>query len=331
MYIPIGPSKKQLYKIVIALLLLCYLLFLGMFKPKAQVVDYIMNESQTQTTSGNIAHAFNGTNGIFQNQGQGKIIYQFLVTGKRNINTIAIETDNSMSVCDFGTTSGYNDSSTQQVFYSIVCNVDLSNNNKAINLLIYGYSWENTFINWGRTVQFSNFENGNDYTQVLSNVDANLNSISSAVWSIKFNSDSIKQYIESMIINNTQINNNVSDIKDSINDSSIDSSSATDFKSNSAFQDSNGLDAIIKAPLNFIQSLTSSTCSAISLTIPYIDAQVSLPCMSTIYNKALGQQLVNLIALVINGVVLYRYCLKILQIVKDAKNPNKDGLEVLDL
>ena len=177
-----------------------------------------MNESQTQTSSGNIAHAFNGTTGIFKNQGQGKIIYQFLVTGKRNINTIAIETDNSMSVCDFGTTSGFNDSSTQQVFYSIVCNVDLSNNNKAINLLIYGYAWEQTYINWGRTIQFSNFENGNDYTQVLSNVDANLNSISSAVWSIKSNSDLIKQYLQTMVNNNTTINNNVNDIKDSINE-----------------------------------------------------------------------------------------------------------------
>ena len=300
MYIPIGPSKKDLYKIIIGLLLILYLIFLGMYKPKALTTTTRIANASILVPQG-IDYGEYAFNTSWTNHGEGIIhlsmtytLNSGLATQTNPIRQITLLSNtNYRFLCDIGSFVSYLDSGTQFINYSATCPVNLDG--MGINKILIT-------VNSSDTGQANRYNIG-EYISFVSKDATDLSTISSAT---------------------TSINN-------SINDSSIDNSSANDFTSNSAFQDSNGLDAIIKAPLNFIQSLTSSTCSAINLTIPYIDAQVSLPCMSTIYTKALGQQLVNLIALVINGVVLYRYCLKILQIVKDAKNPNKDGLEVLDL
>lgn len=299
MYIPIGPTKKQLYKIIIALILLCYLIFLGMYNPKA--LEYYTAKPNTTTCSNAWQCRFQFNN-ILDNRGDMEMVGQlyYKSTGVDTSTWLPMEFkvityDDTKYACDIGNTYAYEDSNVDTYVMTFKCKLKTTQ---------------------GNGVKFIHF-----ITQINSDYVFDIDYVT-FIWGFDNNNNSTA-------INNIQ--NNTNNINNNLNDSSIDSSSATDFTSNSAFQDSNGLDAIIKAPLNFIQSLTSSTCSSISLTIPYIDANVSLPCMSTIYNKALGQQLVNLIALVINGVVLYRYCLKILQIVKDAKNPNKDGLEVLDL
>ena len=328
MYIPIGPSKKQLYKIIIGLLLLCYLLFLGMYKPKAlsDSINIPRSSSQggTYSTSGSgyfdfPAIAFS-SGSRFAGYRDGFVTFSVGISGRYEVYSIEVYGTDSRSSCNIGDNSGYNDNTTQFQLYSATCYIDFAAqpSSRLSGLIIHGFSHGGTiFATFSEYITYYSQDTNKEVIAAINNI----------------NNSSVQQQIALNNINNniSSVNNNTNDIKDSLNDSSIDSSSANDLTNNSAFQDSNGLDAIIKAPLNFIQSLTSSTCSSISLTIPYINADVILPCMSTIYNKALGQQLVNLIALVINGVVLYRYCLKILQIVKDAKNPNKDGLEVLDL
>lgn len=320
MYIPIGPSKKQLYKIIICLLLAIYLIFLGMYKPKAQVTipttaqlgGYLEFSPNEKYKTRNI-NAFSG-------YGKGYLIFTMFTERTTNqqqyqvgrgIDQISVVTDNyNYFTCEIGTTGFYLDNSYYDSLITAKCPVNLG----TLTNIRFGATQDTTRVAW-LTIGLGDY---------ITFVPDDNSEVVNAIQQLQ------TQMAQQQIINNN-IQNNTQNISDSINDSSIDSSSANDLTSNSAFQDSNGLDAIIKAPLNFIQSLTSSTCSAINLTIPYIDAEVSLPCMSTIYNKALGQQLVNLIALVINGVVLYRYCLKILQLVHNAKNPNKDELEVLDL
>lgn len=329
MYIPLGPSKKDLYKIIIGLLLIVYLIFLGMYKPKAEVLStglYGVNLTRLQNNYSswgtsctsltdspgigicNVEAVFDHyddlfgrfyiTNGgVLSNKTVSFTFYKSLTSTDLDLTGLYFIDNNISYSCEiYNTISSHNGN-----FYNVVCpNLPtLTGNGTSV-----GFKIRDIEYNWSTTPRKTIYP-----TFGLSAING---------W-------------ENGTTTINDIKNQTTNINNSINDSSIDNSSANDFTSNSAFQDSNGLDAIIKAPLNFIQSLTSTTCSTINLTIPYINSNVYLPCMSSVYNKALGQQLVNLIALVINGVVLYRYCLKILQIVKDAKNPNKDGLEVLDL
>ena len=350
MYIPIGPSKKDLYKIIIALLLVVYLIFLGMYKPKAQTITEAVYQYQynSGTTQQQVKNFYMQQAPAFKNVGDGKLIFT-TTTMRNNVPIWQISAilsngiDVKNSICNIGNMFNYADNTNEITTYSVLCDVSINNNYYLdhIEIQFYGNTYMNIWLS-----QYITFSNTDNETQVIVSglqelfdttnayILDNTNHISSVENFLQDITNKLSSIILKLDNNNTTINNiqnNTQNISDSINDSSIDSSSASNFTSNSAFQDSNGLDAIIKAPLNFIRSLTSSTCSSINLTIPYINAQVSLPCMSTIYNKALGSQLVNLIALVINGVVLYRYCLKILELVHNAKNPNKDELEVLDL
>ena len=303
MYIPFGPSKKDLYKIIIGLLILFYCLFLGMFKPKALTIQNAVGYRN------GTSYALSGGNGSYAD--------------------IAIKYYGGNQLDGVEKLSFYIEPNATEQQYKYMSGFIRFEDSTGVvpNVPIIQLSGNSCELEHSMSL-------GTSYVAFTCPMSGGwIDFLNLPVLLTSFYIQ--RNFGVSDIINNSstlnEINTNVTNISDNLNDSSIDSSSANNLTNNSAFQDNNGLDAIIKAPLIFIQSLTSSTCSSISLTIPYIDANVSLPCMSTIYNKALGQQLVNLIALVINGVVLYRYCLKILELVHNAKNPNKDELEVLDL
>ena len=92
-----------------------------------------------------------------------------------------------------------------------------------------------------------------------------------------------------------------------------------------------GLTAIISAPLNLINQLTSKECAAINLPLPFLDNKsLTLPCMSTIYETYFGS-FFSLYQLITFGVVSYWVIVRLLNMIKDFKNPNHDEIEVLDL
>lgn len=99
--------------------------------------------------------------------------------------------------------------------------------------------------------------------------------------------------------------------------------------SNSAFNDNSGIQSIINAPLSFIQGLTN-TCSPISLTIPYINSNVTIPCMKQELTNHVPT-IIPVLSTAINGFVIYRILIDIVYIIKSAKNPDDDRIEVLDL
>ena len=99
----------------------------------------------------------------------------------------------------------------------------------------------------------------------------------------------------------------------------------TDFSSNTF-----GLTSIITAPLGLIASLSSSSCSSLSLPLPYVNANLSLPCMTTIYQSTFGS-FFTLYQTVTFGIIAYWVIVKIFNLVKDAKNPDHDEIEVIDL
>lgn len=139
--------------------------------------------------------------------------------------------------------------------------------------------------------------------------------------------DSNTQMIEQQEQTNTKLDN----IDNSINSSNTSGgeSAADDLKNNSAFQDNTGLSSIVTAPLSMINSLTS-TCSPIRLPIPYLDTTIELPCIGDLLTSKMGE-LMQLVKVVINGYICYLIGLDMFKIVKHARDPNDDRIEVLDL
>lgn len=94
--------------------------------------------------------------------------------------------------------------------------------------------------------------------------------------------------------------------------------------------DTHGLTAIITAPLSLISSITSKSCSPLVLPLPFVDKDLTLPCMGAIYSQYFGSFL-SIYQLITFGIVAYWVCVRIFNLVKDFKNPDHDEIEVLDL
>ena len=91
-----------------------------------------------------------------------------------------------------------------------------------------------------------------------------------------------------------------------------------------------GLTGVITAPLNVIQSITSKTCSPLVLPLPFVNENLTLPCMGQIYSQYFCDFL-TIYQTITFGVVAYWVVVRIFNLVKDFKNPDHDEIEVLDL
>lgn len=137
------------------------------------------------------------------------------------------------------------------------------------------------------------------------------------------------QKIQEQIQEQQKTNQELGELNDNLTNSNVDSGSASGFFDN--FQDNDhGLSGIITAPLNFIKNLNSKSCTPINVSIPLINSNFSLPCMSTFYNTHFAE-LFRIYQIVIFGLIAYRICLDIFRIVKGFKDPDSDKVEVIDL
>lgn len=129
----------------------------------------------------------------------------------------------------------------------------------------------------------------------------------------------------------TDLNNAQQDTNDLLSDSSVSdaTSSASSFFTNFS-TNTHGLTGIITAPLNAIQSLTSQTCSPLVLPLPYVNTNLTLPCMRPIYLSNFGT-FMAIYDIVTLGIVSYWVLVRIFALVKDFKNPEHDEIEVVDL
>lgn len=94
--------------------------------------------------------------------------------------------------------------------------------------------------------------------------------------------------------------------------------------------DVGGLSAIITAPLNTIRSLLSSSCSELVLPLPYVDEDLRLPCMNSIYTEHFGL-FFNLYQTIILAIIAYRCIRSIYFDITGFTNPDDDRIEVMDL
>lgn len=121
----------------------------------------------------------------------------------------------------------------------------------------------------------------------------------------------------------------INDVNNSINNSNVDNGTGESFFDDFTSQDF-GLSQIITIPLSTIQSLTSKTCTPLSIPIPFTGKNISLPCMTEIYQTKLPT-IYNLWKIVSFGIVAYFIAIDIFHIVKGFKDPESDKVEVLDL
>ena len=130
-------------------------------------------------------------------------------------------------------------------------------------------------------------------------------------------------------INNT--NQSIQDLNDTISDDTIDTTSSDSFFGNFN-NNTHGLTGIVTLPLTTIQGLSNSSCSPLSLTIPFISSNnnLQLPCLTPIYQSNFGT-FFTLYQTILFGFVSYYVCINIFRMVKDFKDPNKDKIEVMDL
>ena len=141
--------------------------------------------------------------------------------------------------------------------------------------------------------------------------------ISGAISSVNQNSNN----------NQAQTNQKLDDINNSINNDNVDDKTSffTNFDN-----DSHGLTGIITLPLTTIQNLANSSCVSLSIPIPFTNSNVSLPCMTQVYQTYIPS-VFSIWQVVSFGIISYLICLDIFKMVKGFKDPNDDKVEVLDL
>lgn len=177
-----------------------------------------------------------------------------------------------------------------------------------------------TFYSYSGSYQLLNFIRTND--------DISIDFSSGAV--ISQNQQIINQN-QQIINQGQQTNDKLNDINGSINNS--DTTEATNDANNffnNFTTDLHGLTGIITAPLNAINSLTNKTCSPLVLPLPFVDKDLTLPCMRSIYDEHFGA-FMTLYDTITFGIVSYWVCVRIFSFVKDFKNPEHDEIEVVDL
>lgn len=128
-----------------------------------------------------------------------------------------------------------------------------------------------------------------------------------------------------------RVQQEVEGINDTLNDDDISGadSEATSFFDNFSSND-HGLTGIITAPLNLINNLASATCSPLVLPLPYVNKNLTLPCMSDIYRQYFGS-FFTIYQTITFGIIAYYVCVKIFYKVQDFKNPSNSEIEVLEL
>ncbi len=128
-----------------------------------------------------------------------------------------------------------------------------------------------------------------------------------------------------------ETNKQLGDLNDNLTNSDTSEASGSANEFFSGFEsDDFGLTAIITAPLNFIKSLTSSTCTPLGFNAPFVNQRVTLPCMRSIYEEHFGGFL-TLYQTITFGIVAYWVCVNTLASVRGFKDPDSDRIEVLDL
>lgn len=271
---------------------------------------------------------------VWNNWGSGYIRFQFTITKIEGAATDWVVTPSFASVktaagksflCDIGTTWAANSTSTI-LTGTAMCPVTLSND--SVNAIGLSYVSQNLADYSSRyKVQVYNtvtFEQPSNFPNTSANDNANTDRIIQSQQ---------KQLEEQQKTNKKldEVTGSLKDVDSTLTDDDISGSESIldNFLNDDSFKDSTGLDQIIGLPLDFIKTI-GKTCEPISLTIPFMNYSFTLPCISSVISANVPT-IYYILSIVINGFILYRCILDLYFIVKGAKDPDDDRIEVLDL
>lgn len=186
----------------------------------------------------------------------------------------------------------------------------VNNDMKIFNILINGlfYSTENAMFAISTITMSPTPAN-----ELSSNVQKNTDEIKKQTEETKKNTEATKEQTET--------------IKDSDTTGAKDSANSFfgDFQN-----DDYGLSDIVTMPLSFVQGLANNSCNSLVLPMPFVDQNVELPCMTSVYQNHFSVFL-QLYQLITTGFIAYWVCINIFRLVQNFKNPDNDEVEVLDL
>ena len=127
------------------------------------------------------------------------------------------------------------------------------------------------------------------------------------------------------------INDSLNDLNDNItNSDTSDSQDVIDGFFNDFQENDHGLSSIITAPLEFIRNLLGHSCQPLTFDLPFVEKDVSLPCIKPIYQQYFGL-FFNLYQVITTGIIAYAVGIRIFGIVKGLQDPQNDKIEVLKL
>lgn len=118
---------------------------------------------------------------------------------------------------------------------------------------------------------------------------------------------------------------------ETLKDSNIDDSKNVANGFFSDFESSDfGLSDVITMPLTFIKGLASNQCNSLVLPLPFVNKDVELPCMTSVYSSYFPSFL-SIYQTITTGLIAYWVCINIFRMVQNFKNPDNDEIEVMDL
>jgi len=82
-----------------------------------------------------------------------------------------------------------------------------------------------------------------------------------------------------------------------------------------------GLLEILVAPLETIQTITTSNCQSASLPLPFTTGTIELPCMTVVYEEMIGTEFFNFYQIITNGIVSVLVITGLWGVVRHALDP----------
>lgn len=86
------------------------------------------------------------------------------------------------------------------------------------------------------------------------------------------------------------------------------------------------LDSVLNLPLSLFNSLTTNlnkSCSPVSIPLPYVKKDLTIPCINTLYDKIGVSTFITWLGVIVSGLMLYTYLLKLYKWIEDRISLNE--------
>ena len=163
----------------------------------------------------------------------------------------------------------------------------------------------------------------NDNDVIINNMSATTHSESvnpnyRLIYNEKIDLSILENQNQTIINQNNQTNENLENINDNITDESPPDTSG--LGSSAGWLPAGPVDSLINLPLAFFNSISrdlGSNCKPVSLPLPYVNKNLTLPCMSSFYDGIKINSFMDWVGLITSGFILFSYLLKLYKWVDD--------------